>query len=114
MGSFLTRVSKGQDGQHVQSRDKRIVSGKPVCTYCKGQHNSVHCNVVTDVKAHLEMVRGRNCVLVVRASTSLHTVILRYRPLLTSHTRGIFCVTHAKCTGVPRKIVVCATIMIAW
>jgi len=62
MGSFLTGVSKGQDGRHVQSRYKRMVSGKPVCTYCKGQHNSVHCNVVTNVKAHLEVVkRERLC-----------------------------------------------------
>jgi len=57
MGSFLTGVSKGQDGRHVQSRDKRMVSGKPVCTYCKGQHTSVHCDVVTDVKACLEVVK---------------------------------------------------------
>ena len=56
MGSFLTGVNKGLAGQHVQSRDKRMVSGKPVCTYWKGQHNFVHCDV-TNVKGRLEVVK---------------------------------------------------------
>jgi len=41
-------------------------------------------------------------------------VYIRYSPLITSHTCGIFCTAHTKCTGIPRKIAARATIMIAW
>ena len=71
-GSFYTSVRKGQSGQ--QSGDKRVVSAKPVCVYCKGAHNSAHCNVVIDVKARLDVV---SCVLIVWVTTRPCTVILR-------------------------------------
>ena len=35
---------------------------------------------------------------------------IRYSPLLTSHTRGILCVDHARCSIVPRKSGACSTL----
>ena len=59
-GSFLAGIRKGQSGQ--QLADKRFVSAKPTCVYCKGLHSSAQCNVVVDVKARLEVVkRERLC-----------------------------------------------------
>ena len=59
-GSFLTEIRKGQSGQ--QLADKRFVSAKPTCVYCKGLHSSAQCNIVVDVKARLEVVkRERLC-----------------------------------------------------
>ncbi|XP_065920284.1 uncharacterized protein [Dysidea avara] len=59
-GSFLTGIRKGQSGQ--QLADKRFVSAKPTCVYCKGLHSSAQCNIVVDVKARLEVVkRERLC-----------------------------------------------------
>ena len=55
MGSFHTGVRRGQAQQQLE--DNRMVSGKPICTYCKGPHNSVQCNVVTDVKARLDVAK---------------------------------------------------------
>jgi len=55
-GTFLAGVRKGHSGQH-QLGDKRIVSAKPVCVYCKGPHSSAQCNVVVDVKARLDVVK---------------------------------------------------------
>ena len=48
-------MRKGQSGQ--QSGDKKGVSAKPVCVYCKGPHNSAHCTVVTDIKTRLDVVK---------------------------------------------------------
>lgn len=59
-GSFHTSVRKGSLG--LQLGDKRVVSTKPVCAYCKGPHSSTQCNVVSDVKARLDVVkRERLC-----------------------------------------------------
>lgn len=55
MGSFHTGVRRGQARQ--QLGDNRMVSSKPICTYCKGPHSSVQCNVVTDVKARLDVAK---------------------------------------------------------
>jgi len=59
IGSFHTSTRKGQTGQ---PSDRKMVSTKLICAYCKGSHSSAHCNMVTDVKARLDIVkRERLC-----------------------------------------------------
>ena len=54
-GSFHAGIQKGQFTSQPRERG---VSTKPVCIYCKGSHVSVHCNVVTDLSARLDVVKG--------------------------------------------------------
>ena len=71
MGSFHTSVRRGQTVQ--QLGDKKMVSGKPSCTYCKGPHSSVQYNVITDVKARLDVVkRERLCFNCLGNHKSVH------------------------------------------
>ena len=71
MGSFHTSVRRGQTVQ--QLGDKKIVSGKQSCTYCKGPHSSVQCNVIADVKARLDVVkRERLCFNCLGNHKSVH------------------------------------------
>lgn len=53
-GAFHAGIPR-QTGSH--SRERRGVSTKPVCVYCKNSHASVHCNAVTDVKARIDVVK---------------------------------------------------------
>ena len=59
-GSFYAGVHKGQSGQ--QSGDKKGVSAKPICVYCKGPHNSAHSTVVTDIKTRQWWIQGVSLV----------------------------------------------------
>ena len=71
MGSFHTGVRRGQSVQ--QFGDKKMVSSKPSCIYCKGPHSSAQCNVVTDVKARLDVVkRERLCYNCLGNHKSVH------------------------------------------
>ena len=71
MGSFHTSVHRGQTVQ--QLGDKKVVSSKPSCTYCKGPHSSAQCNVITDAKARLEVVkRERLCFNCLGNHKSVH------------------------------------------
>ena len=53
-GSFHAGVEKRS--LDLQSREK-WVSAKPVCVYCKGSYVSIHCNVVTDASARVDVVK---------------------------------------------------------
>jgi len=49
-GSFHAGIHKGQ-------LDKKVVSSKPMCVYCKGYHVSVYCDVVTNIRAQMNIVK---------------------------------------------------------
>lgn len=54
-GSFFTGVHKGQS--RTPSGERKVVSAKPMCLYCKGPHSAVYCNVVVDTRARLDIVK---------------------------------------------------------
>ena len=54
-GSFHAGIHKGQLTSQPRERG---VSSKAICIYCKGSHVPVHCNVVTDLSARLDIVKG--------------------------------------------------------
>ena len=56
--SFHTGIRKGITG------DKKVVSTKPVCLYCKGCHVSICCDVVTDLRALMDIVRKESILTV--------------------------------------------------
>ena len=59
-GSFFTGIRK--EKLRSPLGDRRAVSAKPLCVYCKGPHSAVHCTVVVDTKARLDIVKkGRLC-----------------------------------------------------
>ena len=68
-------VCRGQSVQ--QLGDKKMVSSKLSCTYCKGPHSSAQCNVITDMKAQLDVVKRKRLCLIVWVITNLCTVTLR-------------------------------------
>ena len=49
--SFHTGIRRGHPA------DKKPVSAKPVCVYCKGYHVSTQCDTVTDTKVRMDVVR---------------------------------------------------------